>query len=166
MTIIDKGDFTDGCSFGNAGMIVRVILFPWPLRVLLLKDQWMFKKDSPFYIRPRLNLDLAQWLWTFYRSSTKRHVAESVALLRDLHVESRELYRQLNETPGFDFGFEQKGILMLFKTSAAEHEELEMAASAHLLGMEANHLTQEPLKQVEPGCRCLCRRCALSSVHI
>jgi D-amino-acid dehydrogenase len=22
VTIIDKGDFTDGCSFGNAGMIV------------------------------------------------------------------------------------------------------------------------------------------------
>lgn len=111
----------------------------------------MFKKDSPFYIRPRFNLELAQWLWLFYRSSTKKHVTESVALLRDMHTERRELYRQLNQSTDFNFGFEQKGILMLFKSAAAEHDELEMAEAAHQLGIDAIHLTPEKLKQVEPG---------------
>jgi D-amino-acid dehydrogenase len=111
----------------------------------------MFKKDSPFYIRPRLNLELAQWLWSFYRSSNTKHVAESVSLLRDLHTESRELYRNLDQTPGFDFEFQQKGILMLFKTAAAEHEELEMAEAAHALGIEANHMAPEKLELVEPA---------------
>lgn len=152
VTIVDKGDFTDGCSFGNAGMIVPSHFIPMASPGIISKGiQWMFKKDSPFYIRPRLNLELAQWLWSFYKSSTTKHVAESVALLRDLHTESRELYRQLHQAPGFSFGFEQKGILMLFKSVAAEHEELEMADAAHQLGIDAIHLTPEKLKQVEPG---------------
>lgn len=152
VTIVDKGDFTDGCSFGNAGMIVPSHFMPMASPGIISKGiKWMFKKDSPFYIRPRLNLELAQWLWSFYRSSTKKHVAESVALLRDLHTESRELYRQLQQAPGFSFGFEQKGILMLFKSAAAEYEELEMAEAAHHLGIDTNHLTPEKLKQVEPG---------------
>ncbi len=152
VTIVDKGDFTDGCSFGNAGMIVPSHFIPMASPGIISKGiQWMFKKDSPFYIRPRFNLELAQWLWSFYRSSTKKHVTESVALLRDLHTESRELYRQLNQSTGFNFGFEQKGILMLFKSAAAERDELEMAEAAHQLGIDAIQLTPEKLKQVEPG---------------
>lgn len=152
VTIVDKGDFTDGCSYGNAGMIVPSHFIPMASPGIVSKGiQWMFKKDSPFYIRPRLNLELTQWLWSFYRSSTKKHVAESVALLRDLHTESRELYRQLNHNPGFSFGFEQKGILMLFKSAAAEQEEWEMADAAHHLGIEALHLSTEKLQVVEPG---------------
>lgn len=152
VTIVDKGDFTDGCSFGNAGMIVPSHFIPMASPGIISKGiQWMFKKDSPFYIRPRFNLELAQWLWSFYRSSTKKHVAESVALLRDLHTESRELYRQLNQSTDFNFGFEQKGILMLFKSAAAERDELEMAEAAQQLGIDAIHLTPEKLKQVEPG---------------
>ncbi|HQW25655.1 MAG TPA: FAD-dependent oxidoreductase [Saprospiraceae bacterium] len=152
VTIVDKGDFTDGCSFGNAGMIVPSHFIPMASPGIISKGiQWMFKKDSPFYIRPRFNIELAQWLWSFYRSSTKKHVAESVALLRDLHTESRELYRQLNQSTDFNFGFEQKGILMLFKSAAAEHDELEMAEAAHQLGIDAIHLTPEKLKQLEPG---------------
>ena len=152
VTIVDKGDFTDGCSFGNAGMIVPSHFIPMASPGIISKGiQWMFKKDSPFYIRPRFNLELAQWLWSFYRSSTKKHVAESVALLRDLHTESRELYRQLNQSTDFNFGFEQKGILMLFKSAAAERDELEMAETAQQLGIDAIHLTPEKLKQVEPG---------------
>jgi len=152
VTIVDKGDFTDGCSFGNAGMIVPSHFIPMASPGIISKGiQWMFKKDSPFYIRPRFNLELAQWLWAFYRSSTHKHVAESIALLRDLHTESRELYRQLQHAPGFSFGFEQKGILMLFKSAAAERDELEMAEAAHQLGIDAIHLTPEKLKQVEPG---------------
>ena len=68
VTIVDKGDFTDGCSFGNAGMIVPSHFIPMASPGIISKGiQWMFKKDSPFYIRPRFNLELAQWLWSFYR---------------------------------------------------------------------------------------------------
>ncbi len=152
VTILDKGNMSDGCSYGNAGMIVPSHFIPLASPGVISKGlKWMLKKNSPFYIKPRLNWELAQWLWTFYRSGTKKHVDESMALLRDMHVESREWYKQLNQHASFDFGFEQKGILMLFKSKAAERDEIKMAEIAHQIGIEANQLTAEQLKQIEPG---------------
>lgn len=151
VTIIDKGDFTDGCSYGNAGMIVPSHFIPMASPGVISKGiQWMFKRDSPFYIRPRLDTGLVRWLWSFYRSSNTNHVADSIELLRDLHTESRELYKNLDKHHGFDFGFQQKGILMLYKSISAERDELEMADQAHRLGIEAVHLTAEALSRVEP----------------
>lgn len=152
VTIIDKENFTDGCSFGNAGMIVPSHFIPMASPGIVASGlRWMFKKDSPFYIRPRLSLELLQWLFLFNRSATKKHVEESVALLRDMHQESRSLYAQLNQMSGFQFDFQQKGILMLYKSAAAEKDEIETAAKAHQLGIEANLLTPDQLKQIEPG---------------
>jgi D-amino-acid dehydrogenase len=78
-------------------------------------------------------------------------VADSAALLRDMHIESRELYKHLDQTPGFNYQFQQKGILMLFKSAEAERDELETAEAADRLGIEANYLTAEQLIQLEPG---------------
>lgn len=152
VTIVDKGHFEDGCSYGNAGMIVPSHFIPMASPGIIATGiRWMFKKDSPFYIRPRLNLELAQWLFLFYRSATRKHVEESAALLRDMHEESRTWYTQLNQSPGFQFNFHQKGILMLYRTQAAEKDELETAEKAHQLGIEANSLTPDQLKKIEPA---------------
>ncbi len=152
VTIVDKDDLTDGCSYGNAGMIVPSHFIPMASPGIIAQGiRWMFKKDSPFYIRPRLNTPLAQWLWMFYRSANSKHVNESMALLRDMHTESREEYRQLQQTPGFDFRFEQKGILMLYRTPGAEEDEMRTAETAHHLGIEAHQMTLDQLSSLEPG---------------
>jgi D-amino-acid dehydrogenase len=111
----------------------------------------MFKSGSPFYIRPRLNLELTQWLWTFYRSANKKHVLEAAPLLRDMHIEGRDFYEKLNATQGFNFNFEKKGILMMYQTQQAEHEEAESAEMAFELGIEANVLSPTALKSIERG---------------
>ena len=152
VTIVDKGDFTDGCSYGNAGMIVPSHFIPMASPGIVASGlRWMFKRDSPFYIRPRLSLELLQWLYLFNKSATKKHVEESSALLRDMHEESRALYAQLNQSSGFNFEFQQKGILMLYKSAAAERDEVETAEKAHHLGIEANQLSRDQLNQIEPG---------------
>ena len=151
VTIIDKSNLENGCSFGNAGMIVPSHFIPMASPGIIATGiRWMFKKDSPFYIRHRLNLELAQWLFLFYKSASRKHVEESVTLLRDMHEESRELYRRLNQTPGFQFEFQQKGILMLYKSQGAEKDEMETAEKAHQLGIEANPLIPDQLKVLEP----------------
>ncbi len=152
VTIIDKGDFSDGCSFGNAGMIVPSHFTPLASPGMIAKGLgWMFAKNSPFFIRPRLSGELMQWLWLFYKSSTKKHVTECAPLLRDWHEESREMYAYWNQLPDFSFDFERKGILMLFQSAAAEKEEMEVATKAHGLGMEAVFVSPGKLKELEPG---------------
>ncbi|MEP6794865.1 MAG: FAD-dependent oxidoreductase [Saprospiraceae bacterium] len=152
VTIVDKGDFSEGCSFGNSGMIVPSHFIPLASPGMTGKGlKWMFSKGSPFYIRPRLNLELVQWLWQFYRSASKKHVAECAPLLRDMHIEGREFYNSLNFSPGFNFNFDRKGILMMYQTVAGEHEEAETAAMAHELGIEANILSPSDLSILDPG---------------
>ncbi|MGB3076514.1 MAG: FAD-dependent oxidoreductase, partial [Chitinophagales bacterium] len=142
----------EGCSFGNSGMIVPSHFIPLASPGMIAKGlKWMFSKGSPFYIRPRLNLELAQWLWLFYRSASKKHVAECAPLLRDMHIEGREFYQQLNLKSEFNFHFDRKGILMMYQTAAGEHEEAETAETAHELGIEANILSPDALKILDPG---------------
>ena len=151
VTILEKGTFSDGCSHGNAGMIVPSHFTPLASPGMIAKGlQWMFKKQSPFYIRPRLNMELMHWLWLFYKSSTRQHVGACAALLRDMHEESREFYRQLQHSAYFDFGFDQKGILMLYRTEKAAGEELEMADAAQSIGIEAIPMDLSQLRAVDP----------------
>src|SRR6476619_1137554 len=87
VTIIDKGNLDDGCSFGNAGMIVPSHFIPLAapgMTSLALK--WMFNAKSPFYVRPRLSAELIGWGLRFMRAANADHVARSAPHLRDLSL--------------------------------------------------------------------------------
>jgi D-amino-acid dehydrogenase len=106
----------------------------------MLKEgiRWMFKSKSPFYIRPRLNAGLVQWLWLFMQSANENHARKVAPLLKELHEESRSIYKAWSRQPGFEFDFQEKGILMLYQTAKAEKDELETAEKAHSLGIRCH----------------------------
>lgn len=152
VTVIDRGDFSSGCSFGNAGMIVPSHFTPLASPGMMAKGiQWMFQKKSPFYIRPRLDADLLRWLWLFDRSSSREHVINAAPVLRDMHQESKDFFQQLHTREGFDFAFANKGILMLYQTEETEQEEEETADIAYTLGIDAKRLSHTQLMQFERG---------------
>ena len=59
--ILDHEPITDGASFGNAGLIVYGHPPLTRPGVSMQGLKWMFDPDSPLYIRPRLDGDLARW---------------------------------------------------------------------------------------------------------
>lgn len=151
VTIIDQSDLKDGCSFGNAGMIVPSHIIPLAAPGMISKGiRWMFNSQSPFYVKPRLNGDLLKWGYHFYKSSTKEHVAKSAPALKNLSSFSKEMYQQLAKDLPFDFGYHERGLLMLYKTKEAEHEETEMAKFANQQGVEAHVLSREEIQKLEP----------------
>lgn len=110
----------------------------------------MFKSKSPFYIRPRLNAGLVQWLWQFMQSANETHARNAAPVLKALHEESRSIYKTWSAQPGFDFDLQEKGILMLFQTVKAEKDELETAEKAQSIGIDAHVLNDEQLKRIDP----------------
>ena len=60
VTLIDRNPARrDGCSFGNAGMVVPSHFIPLAAPgMVALGLKWMWNPESPFYIKPRLNADL------------------------------------------------------------------------------------------------------------
>src|SRR5262249_42214817 len=144
----------DGCCFGNAGMIVPSHFVPLAAPGAVgLALRWMWNPESPFYIKPRLDLELLKWGWKFYRAATAKHVARSAPLLRDLSLASRTCFEELSESGGQDFGLARKGLLMLCKTQLALEEEASVAKGAAQLGMPAEVLTPAQTAALDPGIR-------------
>lgn len=140
----------DNCSMGNAGMIVPSHFTPLAAPGMIAKGmRWMFNPESPFYVRPRVNLDLMRWGWLFYRHSTERHVADSRELLRDLNMESRRLFAELSEDE--DFGLVKRGLLMLCKTQKGLDEEAHVARQAHEIGLQAEVLDAAATALLDPA---------------
>jgi D-amino-acid dehydrogenase len=111
--------------------------------------RWMFNPESPFYVRPRPSLELLRWGWLFWRHANAGHVARSRELLRDLNLESRRMFAELAQEE--DFGLQQRGLLMLCKTSRALDEETELAAAAKEIGIEARVLDPRETSALDPG---------------
>jgi D-amino-acid dehydrogenase len=152
VVVVDRSDLSDGASHGNAGMVVPSHFMPLATPGVIGKGiRWMFNKKSPFFIKPRLNMELAQWLWQFYRACAPEKVEKAIPSLKHLNAWSRDLYREFDGLPGFDFHFEEKGLLMLYKDPKVGKEEIEVAERAHDLGMEAQVLSAEAVQQLEPG---------------
>jgi len=140
----------DNCSMGNAGMIVPSHFTPLAAPGMISKGlRWMFNPESPFYVRPRLNLDLMRWGWLFYRHSTERHVAESRELLRDLNLESRRLFAELSGEG--DYGLAMRGLLMLCKTAKGLHEEAEVSHAANEIGLKSQVIDAAAAAKLDPS---------------
>ncbi|MEL6483385.1 MAG: FAD-dependent oxidoreductase [Bacteroidota bacterium] len=149
--VVDEHSLTEGTSFGNAGMIVPSHFVPMATPGVIQKGlKWMFNSKSPFYIKPRLSMELVQWLWQFYRSANAGHVHKVMPILFELNERSKELYKTMAKEQDFDFGFEEKGLLMLYKTKKQAEEEQVLAEKANQLGVKAEVLDANGLKRLEP----------------
>lgn len=152
VSVIDKSDGTDNCSYGNAGMIVPSHIVPLSAPGVISKGlRWILDAESPFYIRPRFNLELLQWLWEFKKASTEEHVEQSGPVLRDLLLTSRELLLQLESGENLEFGFQKKGLFMFCNTEKGLAKEISAAKKANNLGIPAEVLTPEEVSSMDPG---------------
>ncbi len=148
---MDKRDFRDNCSYGNLGMIVPSHFVPLAAPGIVSQGiRWMFSSKSPFYVKPALNKDLVSWGLQFIKHAKANHVAASAIPLRDINLLSRQLYDELAQQPGFDFGLQHKGIIMYYKTAAVQEEEAHLAEQARAMGLDAAVLDKAAIQALEP----------------
>ena len=174
VTVLERdGPRRNGCSFGNAGMIVPSHFVPLAAPGMVkLGLKWMWNPESPFYIQPRLDWELFSWGWKFWRASNAEHVRRSAPLLRDLNFASRALFEEFAgasaadaapsvspAVPGptggrrglGDFGLVRRGLLMLCQTPHALEEEARFATQANQLGVPATVLDAAQVAKLDPG---------------
>ncbi|GAB2776003.1 FAD-dependent oxidoreductase [Rhabdobacter roseus] len=154
VTVIERGTFEDGCSFGNAGMIVPSHIVPLAQPGMISKGlRWMLSASSPFYVKPRLNLGLLKWGYLFWKHSTEAHVQRAVPILRDISLLSKQLFQEMAMQGELDFGWQEKGLFMLFKEAEARHELTQEAALANRAGIETHLLSEAEVQALEPELR-------------
>jgi D-amino-acid dehydrogenase len=151
VTIIDKTDLSDNCSYGNLGMIVPSHFVPLAAPGMLAQGiRWMFNKRSPFYVKPSLNPELISWGLKFIKSATKEKAEAAAESLLHLNLLSKELYKQLAQESGFDFAFEEKGIIMYYKTEKVGEEEMHLGEKARCMGLDVVALNKNEAQAFEP----------------
>lgn len=152
--IIDPSFSTEGTSYGNAGMVVPSHFIPMASPGIISKGlKMMLDSSSPFYIKPRLDFRLAQWLWKFTRSCTSENVERSQYLIWSYNEMSKKAYREISALEGLEFDFQERGLLMLYKTEKSKKEEVEVAERATKLGLNVEVLDQDGVRKLNPNCK-------------
>ncbi len=155
VTVVERNaSERDGCSFGNAGLIVPSHFVPLAAPgMVALGLKWMASPESPFYVQPRFSSELLTWAFRFWRACTRQRVERAAPLLRDLHFASRACYEQLADAWSNEFGLVRRGLLMLCRTPQALAEEAHVAQRAIQLGVPAEVLDAAATAALEPNVR-------------
>ncbi len=151
VTIIDNTDGTDNCSFGNAGYVAPSHLITLSSPGIISQGiKWMMNPESPFYVKPRLNLDLMKWGWLFKKAATAARVKAAVPVLYELTVRSQKLYEEIMGEENINAGYKKQGLLMICKTQETLNHEIELVELVNKYGLEADVLTKEDIERMEP----------------
>lgn len=147
-----EGEDHQGCSWGNAGLIVPSHIVPLAAPGMISRAlRWMWNPESPFYVRPRMDLQFLDWAWKFYRAASARQAASAAPVIRDLNLHSRLLFEELDQRTAHALGLVKEGVLLLCRTQQGLDEEAATATHARQLGLEVNVLDDRETKSQEPG---------------
>ena len=151
VTIIDRGDITDGCSFGNMGYMSPSHFIPLASPGIIGEGvKHMLKSSSPFYIKPRLDKDLMRWGYYFWKSSNQKMVTKNSPHLNNILQLSRHLMNGMRDEIGNHFDMQEIGCLMMCKETKTLEHEFQMANEAEKFGLKVKRLNAQQVQQLEP----------------
>ncbi|WP_412986743.1 NAD(P)/FAD-dependent oxidoreductase [Pontimicrobium sp. IMCC45349] len=152
VTVIDKSNFSEGASYVNAGYITPSHIIPLAAPGMITKGiKWMFDSSSPFYIKPRVDLDFFKWSWAFKKSATAKKVEAAIPVIKDINLLSRDLFEDMKTSNDFEFHYERKGLLMCYQTDKVGEEEWSVGKRAIEEGLQVENLSLEEVKKIEPN---------------
>jgi D-amino-acid dehydrogenase len=152
VTIVEMGEICSGASYGNAGFIVPSHSVPLASPGVVLKGlKWMLDPDSPFYIKPRFDLQLFRWLLEFSWASRKAKAYRSMPVILELMRSSMTLFQELDKLEDLEFGFEQRGLLFNFQTRKGLEDGLKEADLLRGIGLEPKAFDRAGLQELEPS---------------
>jgi D-amino-acid dehydrogenase len=113
VVLLERAEVASGASYGNAGWISPSHGTPLPAPGVIRQAlKWLFDPESPFYVKPRLDLALARWLLGFLRASTAERARATCQINRELILASLSLYEKLAAEPELGFGFARNGLVV------------------------------------------------------
>ncbi len=150
VTLLERGgELAWGCSAGNAGLITPSHATPLANPEALREGlRWMWRPDSPFYLRPRPAV--MPWLARFARASTPERVRASTPVIRALATASLAQHVEL-AAAGLDTALERRGALSVYESESAFAHAREHAAESERAGTRAQVLDPQEARELEPA---------------
>jgi len=152
--LLEQNTIGAGASYGNCGLIFTSHLVPLCAPGTIRHEmKRLFRRNSPLYIK--LAADLRQFIWflNFARKCTAAHMAHAVQARAKLLQNSKTLFQRLFKVESIDCDWEEKGVLLVFKTKS-EMQKYELTnRRLKPFGLDAVCLTGDALFRIEPALR-------------
>ena len=153
VTVIDRGQFGQGCSHGNCGLICPSHVLPLAVPGAVGRTfNALFHPNSPLSIKPRLDPSLWRWLFRFARRCNARDMLTAGRAIQALLKSSRDLYDDLFQSEPLEAEWETRGLLFVFLTAEAMNH---YADTDRLLrenfGLAATRYDGQALTNLEPA---------------
>jgi len=144
VTVIDKGDISDGTSFGNAGLLSAFGKNPLSNPGVILDTlKLMLKGESPVNLHPTLDLGLYKWLWSFAINSTKERLKKTLVLFERYGKISLEMYSTMTQEEEMDFHFCQDGLLMIYTEQKSFDDKVKLCNDVEKYEILSKEKTKE-----------------------
>ena len=154
VTLLERDRVCSGSSYGNSGLIVPSHSIPLPVPGAIgLAIRWMLNPESPFYVKPRFDLDLISWLWRFRSNCTEEKMRRGVGALAALSGASIELYEEIIAAETLDCGFKRSGIIMLYDTPRGLEDSLHEGHMLSEFGLSPKAMTGPEVNAMESSVR-------------
>jgi len=152
VTVLEKEDIAAGCSYGNAGLIVPSYAIPLAAPGVLTRSlKWLLDATSPFYIKPRLDLDLLLWLCRFVWACRHGPMHKAIPVLLSLSRASAALLEELIAAERLACGYQRKGWLLLFASQEGLKEASGEAGLLQKYGVASETLDYAGVHRILPN---------------
>lgn len=151
VVVIDRGNFTGGCSYQNAGLIVPSHVIPLASPGMLQKGlKNLLQPSSAVGFRLAPEKDLIRWYLKFASVANHRHVSAAVPVLKEMSLLSKHLYSEIKKSGELDFPLRENGLLMLYQSEKTGRELGREAEVAQKAGLTVDKLSPGEILRLEP----------------
>jgi len=152
VTVLDRGEPGQGCSFGNAGGICPGSCVPMAMPGLLSKvPGWLLDPEGPLFIRLAYLPRTLPWLIRFLAAGRPGRVNEIADALRALHGPTIDAYKTLIDWAGCPELMHERGQLFLYESDAELAADSFGRALRQTRGVQVDILKAGELRQLEPA---------------
>ena len=153
VTIIEQKTFGSGAAHGNCGYVCPSHILPLPGPGVIGKTlKAMFSPNSPFSIKPRLDLSLWSFLYQFSRYCNQKDMLSAGKTLQKMLNSSQLLYSELFATEPLEAEWQTSGILYPFLHQAGmEHFAENNKLLRENFGHGADRYDGDEVSKLEPA---------------
>lgn len=152
VTVLDREGPAAGASAGNAGAFAFTDILPLASPGILRKaPRWLADPLGPLSVPPRYALQIAPWMFRFWRACSPRRVAQSTTAQTALMDLSKAELEPLLQATGTSGMLRKEGNLQVYESEAELKASLPGWQAREKHGIAFRHLDAAGMAEIQPG---------------
>ena len=152
VTLVEKNQICSGSSHGNAGLISCANPIPMAEPGVIKKGlRWMLDAEGPFYIKPRLDLELLRWVLGFRAACKEKQMHRTIDVTLAMRKISKQLSAELTTEDKLSFGWQNKGRMLVYQKEDSLKDGVETLNFLAQYGVSGKILDGQGVREMDPN---------------